>query len=107
MLTSGFSEANTDSQNTIRQYAHKSEYDYDSDSDLDEFEEHEDARPSITSPSEVKATEESEDVQQRPSTTMGNSTGKKVHQVFISNMAHRTYVSSVPARCYLSLTYCS
>lgn len=100
VLTSGFSEANTESgANPIRQCALESEYDYETDSDLDEFEEVYSPRAvassssSATSATKGKSKDEGPGADEPPKISPGSSeleSSVKQRQILLPSIAHRT-----------------
>lgn len=97
VLTSGFSEANTDATLTpIRQCALESEYDYEMDSDLEEFEEKavppNIVGPSIPATSKGKGRFEEVHTDEPAAEKAADSQGPKAnhHEILIPSIAHRT-----------------
>ncbi|KAI0806908.1 hypothetical protein C8Q74DRAFT_1188125 [Fomes fomentarius] len=97
LLTSGFSEANTESRaNPIRQCALESEYDYETDSDLDEFEEVyspvavASTSSSATFTAKGKSKDEGPGAGEPPNGTSGVESSVKQRQILLPSIAHRT-----------------
>ncbi|KAI0713493.1 hypothetical protein C8Q76DRAFT_731615 [Earliella scabrosa] len=106
LLTSGFSEANPNAADPIRQYALESEYDHELDSDLEEFEEKDvdharvpEASGPSSSSSKGKSKDESVDSEgaqlDKPPPSKQSESVSKHHQILIPSIAHRTLTACV------------
>ncbi|KAH9915802.1 uncharacterized protein BXZ73DRAFT_22478, partial [Epithele typhae] len=85
LLTSGFTETNTDSPTTaIRQFAFDSEYDYETDSDLDEFD-----VPGFPPESEASSSLKGKGKASDDGRVSADLSSNR-HQILIPNIAHRT-----------------
>ena len=99
MLTSGFAETSIDSRFEVRQCAAKTEYDYESDSDLEDWKDDDGDVLTATSSTGSRGSHKGEPKEESiptipPAAEAGSPTASlRRHQIFIPNMAYKTYAS--------------